>query len=260
MSGSTLAGGKGKDSLVGGEGNDTFVFDFKSGNKLIQNFDSEQDKISLTGGVTVSEVKHSGDNLEIKVGSNKITIEGGAGKKFTFDDGEEKTYTANGLIVSGDSASLTGEFVGNADDLKSFKSVSAILRKNAVSLTGSFDNDELIGSKGNDTLTANGSGSSLWGGRGNDLLYGDVGNDTFIFRAGDGSDKIFNYSDGDVLTILDKRGNGFADYSKSVFDSKAGTLTLSIKGGGKIIFEGVGANDSFKINGITHHISGKKLQ
>lgn len=40
-----------------------------------------------------------------------------------------------------------------------------------------------------------------------------------------------------------------------IYNDKSNTII-----GGKVIFEGVGANDSFKINSITHHISGKKLQ
>ena len=255
---STLNGGKGKDTLVGGEGNDIFVYEAKSGNKRIQNFDSEQDKISLTGGASLSEVKVRKNDLELKVGSNKITIEGGAGKKFTFDDGEEKTFTANGLLVSGNSASLTSSFNGEATDLADYQNISAELIKKAIALTGFGDTNSLIGGKGNDTLTAGSGGSNLWGGKGNDLLYGGVGNDTFIFRAGDGTDNIFNYSEGDMLTILDKRGVKKSDYSKAVFSGD--TLTLSIKGGGKIVLNGVNAGDGITINGTTKYITGKTLK
>ena len=255
---STLNGGKGKDTLVGGDGNDVFIFEAKNGNKLIQKFDSDGDKISITGGASLSEVKTINKNadLELKVGSNKVTIDGGAGKKFTFDDGEEKTFTANGLLVNGDSASLTSSFNGSDEDLVEYGSINAGLIKKGVSLTGGGDTKELIGGKGNDTLTAGSGGSSLWGGKGNDILYGDVGNDTFIFHAGDGTDTIFNYSKDDMLTILDKRGKA-STYSKAVFSGD--TLTLSIKGGGKVIFDGVSAGQSININGKIRTISGKKL-
>ena len=43
-------------------------------------------------------------------------------------------------------------------------------------------------------------------------------------------------------------------------DYSGDKLTLSIKGGGKVIFEGISASDKFNINGIEHHINGKKLQ
>ena len=123
-------------------------------------------------------------------------------------------------------------------------------------------NEELIGGKGNDVLTASDGNTSLWGGKGNDLLEGGDGLDTFIFRAGDGKDTIRGYSfeDGDILQICDKRGNAL-DYNKAVSKSvfSGDTLTLSIKGGGKVIFEGVTANSEFTINNETHQINGKKL-
>ncbi|MBR4904919.1 MAG: calcium-binding protein, partial [Selenomonadaceae bacterium] len=263
--GSTINGGKGNDTLVGGDGNDIFVYDNKSGNKLIQNY-GDGDIISLTGGASISEVKVIGkdkQDLELKVGSNKITIAGGKGSEFTFNDGEEKTFTANGLLVSGKTASLTSSFAGKSEELIDYQNVNAGLLKKGFSLTaGTETNNSLIGSKGNDTLTAGTGGSNLWGGKGNDVLYGGEGYDTFIFHAGDGTDTIFNYSEGDMLTILDKRGKefskGVSPFTKSVFSG--GTLTLSVKGGGKVVFSGVSNGEGIKINGDTHYISGKTLK
>ena len=106
-------------------------------------------------------------------------------------------------------------------------------------------------------MTAGSSGTSLWGGKGNDTLYGEVGEDTFIFRAGDGTDTIFNFEEGDMLRILDKKGEKNSTYSKAVFSD--GALTLSIKGGGKVILSGVNDGDAVRINEETHTISGKKL-
>ena len=256
---STLDGGKGADTLVGGIGDDIFVYNANSGNKIIQDF-GEDDKISLDSGVNLSEVQVKGDDLVLKVGSNKITIAGGKGNPFTFiEDGEEKTYS-NGLLISADknSASLTSSFADKEFDLSNYdyKNVSAGLIKKSFKLIGDGDTKELIGSKGNDTLTAGSSGTSLWGGKGNDVLIGDVGADEFIFRAGDGSDTIQGFDSLDELKIYDKRGKT-STYSKAVFSGN--TLTLSIKGGGKVIFENVSASDSFKINGTPHQISGKKL-
>ena len=259
---STLNGDKGNDTLVGGEGNDIYVYDFKSGNKLIIGY-SDGDTISLTGGAIISEVKTINKNtdLELKIDSNKITISGGAGNSFTFNDGEEKTFTANGLLVSADgkTASLTSSFTGKAEDLTTdYVNVSAVLLKKGTSLTAGNDTDNsLIGGKGNDTLNAGTGGSILWGGKGNDILYGEVGEDTFIFWAGDGTDTIFNYSEGDMLQILDKKGSKNSTYSKAVFSGD--TLTLSIKGGGKIVLSGVSDGDGININGETHNIIGRKL-
>ena len=267
--GSTLNGGKGKDTLVGGNSNDVFVYDNKSGNKLIQNY-GDGDIISLGSGASISEVKATKTNdLELKVGNNKITIADGAGKEFTFIEGdEEKTYN-NGLLVNknGNSASLTSSFDGNEfnmADYENYNSVNAGLLKKGFKLTGDGDTDSLIGGKGNDTLTAGSSGSNLWGGKGNDILIGsEAAQDTFIFRAGEGTDTIYGFNSGgalDELMIYDKRGKE-STYNKAVFsgDTDNGTLILSIKGGGKVLLEGISASESIKINGTAHTISGKKL-
>ncbi|MBR5436919.1 MAG: hypothetical protein IK120_08675, partial [Muribaculaceae bacterium] len=226
------------------------------------------DIISLGSGASISEVKVTGKDkkdLELKVGSNKITIEGGADESFTFiDDGGEKTFTANGLLVNGDSASLTSSFAGNEfnmADYENYNSVNAGLLKKAFNITGDNDANSIIGGKGNDKLFGGSGNDSLWGGKGNDILTGGDGEDKFIFRAGDGIDTILDFNNGDELIIQNKYGKDL-DYKKAV--SKAvfndDTLTLSVKGGGKVILAGIDANDTIKINGKGHTISGKTLK
>ena len=247
--GSTLDGGKGKDTLVGGDGNDVFIYDAKTsvGNKLIQNY-GEGDKISLTNGASISEVKSKGGDLELKVGNNKITIEGGAGSSFTFDDGKEKTFTTSGLIVKETSASLTSAFSGNEFKMADYDytSVNAGLLKKSFKLIGDSDTYSLIG------------------GKGNDVLIGSEGTeDTFKFCAGEGTDTIYGFNSGgtlDELILRDKRDHTDAKF-KGVFsgNSDNGTLILSINGGGKVLVEGISASETIKINGDFHTINGKKL-
>jgi hypothetical protein len=105
----------------------------------------------------------------------------------------------------------------------------------------------LNGGAGNDTL---------WGGKKNDTLTGGDGSDIFIYRAGDGNDVIADYQSGDLLQIIDKKGNA-SPFKKATF--KDDTLTLKIKGGGKVIFDNVGASTEFNINGDSYHISGNSL-
>ena len=60
----------------------------------------------------------------------------------------------------------------------------------------------------------------------------------------------------ELISILDKRGD-IGTFKKATF--KNDTLTLSINGGGKIIFSGVDTSTTFNINGTNHHISGNSL-
>ena len=71
----------------------------------------------------------------------------------------------------------------------------------------------------------------------------------------EGNDKIsdYNFAEGDELQILG------GTFKKSSFSAKSGNLTLTINGGGKIIFEDVALNDQIKINGSTYTVGQKQL-
>jgi len=92
----------------------------------------------------------------------------------------------------------------------------------ADQIWGGYGQDKLYGSWGRDTLYGGGHGDQLFGGghadalfgkSGNDLLDGGTGNDaltgglgvdTFVFRAGDGDDRVLDFADDvDRLRILD---------------------------------------------------------
>jgi Ca2+-binding RTX toxin-like protein len=67
-----------------------------------------------------------------------------------------------------------------------------------LDVTGGSGNDTFFGSSGNDTFS---------GGGGNDTLSGNAGSDTFLFRPGDGHDRVSSFGDtaGDQ-DIIDLRG------------------------------------------------------
>ena len=98
----------------------------------------------------------------------------------------------------------------------------------------------------------------MWGGKGNDTLWGDDGKDTFIYKPGEGTDTIFDYESGDMLKILKADGSAGGSFTNSLFSD--GTLSLTINGGGSVIFKNVTASDKFNINGTTYKINGTKLK
>jgi Ca2+-binding RTX toxin-like protein len=61
-------------------------------------------------------------------------------------------------------------------------------------LSGGAGADRLNGNAGNDTLVGDSGSDALNGGAGDDLLSGGLGRDYFIFRAGDGHDKITDFT------------------------------------------------------------------
>ena len=257
--GSTIAGGKGKDSIYASSGADVFVYDKGDGKDTIYNY-GEGDKISLGSNATIKDAKIKKDSAVFKIGSGSITVDS-LTSGISFND----TIFSNGIFIS-ETAKVLGSFSGTINlGALGVSTADASLAKKKITINGSSNADSLVGGKGRDTLLGNdgedtleggkgndiligGAGKdSLWGGKGNDTLTGGAGDDIFIFRAGDGSDTITDYSSGDMLTILNKKGTGFADYKKTTFSDD--TLTLAINGGGKVVFKNISGATAFNING-----------
>ena len=267
--GSTLDGGKGKDSLVGGDEADIFIFDSKTGkgNKTIYDYSNDDgDQIVLNNGATISEVKTKGKDLVLKVANSKITLKEIGDSSFTFVENEiAKTYSG-GLLISADkeSISLTSaadkaiDLSSAAYDETNYKNVSAELLKKAVSITGNVEDNALIGGKGKDSLIGGDGDDILRGGKGNDTRWGGDGVDAFVFWAGDGNDFImdYNFAEDDMLSILDKNGRKDAAFTSAFNDD---SLTLSVKGGGKITLANISGQTEFNINNTTYTRQGNTL-
>ena len=251
--GSTLNGGRGKDTLIGGSGVDVFVYAKNSGNKVISGCGSE-DIISLDGGANISQITTRNDKIIFKVDSKTIMIENAT--KFTFvENGVARTYD-NGKLISSDGKSITlpsdskGSFELGSRNYKDYDNVSAEFSKTGLKLKGNSAANSLIGGKGSDTLNSGNNNDTLNGGAGNDSLWGGNGADTFIYQIGGGNDTIgdYNFADGDLLTILDKKGKVIPKPIKNgVLNGK--DLTLTINGGGKLVLKGVGKSAMLNVNG-----------
>lgn len=72
-------------------------------------------------------------------------------------------------------------------------------------LEGNIGNDVLYGEAGDDELYGQIGNDTLAGGRGNDHLYGGVGDDTYLFRRGDGDDRLREGGGNDTLEMTDFR-------------------------------------------------------
>lgn len=264
---STLNGGKGDDTLFGGMGADLFVYENKSGKDVIEDYYGE-DLINLDSSVTIKDVKMKKDRAVLKFKGGSLTVKDTT--EFTFAD---NTKFDNGVFVAGDTAKVYASFdesidlynyyVKNADASQGKKTVEINGNNLDNSLVGGRGKDYLWGDEGNDTLIGGRGKDSLWGdegddtligGKGNDMLWGDEGADTFIFQSGSGKDRIedYNFEEGDILTILDKKGEA-GDFKKATFKNE--TLTLSINGGGKVLFGDVYENTSININGKVRTVS-----
>lgn len=265
-----IIGGTGNDTLTGGAGKDTFIGG--KGANVITDYTSE-DKISLDVGVKLSDVSVSGKDATLKlsdggtvklvgVGNKKVTVVESSidskGKKvlksasYIFEDRKFFNDTQAKVTLTGSAGDFSSDnkvSVITAGDTFSGKSIIGNSKANTI--RGNDNGESILGGTGNDYLYGNGGADTLWGGAGNDVLTGGAGFDTFVYKPGEGKDTIMDYESGELLTILDSTFKG-ASFSNSV-------LTLSIDGGGSVIFKKVGTSTDFNINGTTYKISGKKL-
>ena len=212
----TLAGGDGNDRLFGGVDNDSLSGDF--GNDTLQGDDGDD---TLSGGDGV-------DSLLGGVGNDALF--GGAGTDALFGGDGSDTLTGGadadvldggaGFDVADYSASATGVTInlqtgaasgGDAqgDTLTSIEGVIGSGGNDALTagasggtLFGGAGNDTLQGGAGNDALTGGDGGDTLQGGAGNDTLSGGIGSDTAIFT-GPVTDYSFDFAPGNVLIVTD---------------------------------------------------------
>ena len=261
----TISGGKGNDTIQSSGLNVLFKYFAGDGNDLIKGFNSTSTLQIYNDGSDVKPVRQ-GLNLIVPVGDEKITLQGAA---LLFKPNIEIIRTkSTGLTVTNSSKSSVTvdssiEVIDASSRTKAVKITGNALDNTILggtgkdSLNGGAGNDKLYGDSGNDTLKGGAGNDELWGGVGNDKLYGGDGKDIFVYRPGEGTDTIYDWAADDMLKILKPNGTEGGAFTSSSF--KSNKLTLAINGGGKVVFSGVSANDTFNINGKNYSISGKKL-
>ena len=224
----TLEGGTGNDQLTGGEGADTFIWSKGDGNDKILDYANE-DNISISGA-TVSSIGTSGENVILTIGSNKITVVGGADKviNYTDEDGVHgypkapidvnKNKTAVTLLA--DYSADTFDVTTNAGFGTTARTIDGSAVDQDISITGNAKNNSIIGGEGNNTLD---------GGKGNDTLTGGAGSNVFVYANGGGNDVITNYKSGDVIQVSGTVSSaGFNDDAPNdyVFNVGKGKITV----------------------------------
>ena len=292
----TLNGGKSDDTLKGGAGEDVFIY--TAGNDVISDY-AAGDKISLGASIKNATLSGSdvvftiGKNtLTVKNAKDKtLTLINSKGKESTtvvsgdtnliLTDSNKAAVTLESGIKTADASARTKKIkiVGNTSDnsivggsgndtFNGGAGMDTLIGGDGKDiLYGGKDNDELRGNAGNDKLYGEagddilkgGKGNdSLWGGTGNDTLIGGDGKDVFVYKPNEGTDTIFDYASGDMLKILKSNGKDGGTFSKASFSGDE--LTLTISGGGKVIFEDVSSGDKININGKSYTLKGSTLK
>jgi Ca2+-binding RTX toxin-like protein/LysM repeat protein len=193
-----LLGGVGNDQLSGDAGNDRYVWRRGDGHDTITEVAHQgaADQLVLEGVVSgdVSIVREGSDLRVIVAASSPGADDGGSillDETFqaSFGRGVDQLVFADGTVWS--SAMLTSRvFTGTSgDDI----------------LSGTEHGEHLSGGAGNDALFGGAGRDVIEGGTGDDVLTGGLGDDRFVFRRGDGADRITDFVAGagseDVIDV-----------------------------------------------------------
>ena len=273
----TLIGGKANDTLFGGEGMDVFVWNKGDGNDKILDY-AEEDIVSIKGD-TVKSFSASSDDIILTLASkSKITIAGGKDKLITYVDDKGEHIYPKIFTTKGKAIALTDEYLKkdfNVSDYGNYKTINASAVEHSLNIVGNelansifgtadddtidgaagkdilrggAGNDSLIGGAGNDTIYGGEGSDTLWGGKGNDYLYGNDGEDVFIYKPGEGIDRIFGYNPQyDTIKLLSgKVDNAEAagtdvvftiENGKIILDNAAGQYAKIVNSSGKTLKE-----------------------
>lgn len=169
-----------------------------------------------------------GDNIFSLSGSDVVDAGDGGDNIFA--------YFGNGTVVNagaGDDNVFggTGNSVLNGDNGNDI-------------IVGGVGNEVINGGAGNDMLMGNAGNDVLAGGQGNDQLFGGMGSDTFVFKAGDGKDTVFDFqASGHSHDVIELDSHAFADFaalmqSGAVHDA-AGGAQIEYADGSSLTLVGV---------------------
>ena len=218
----TLAGGPGNDYLSSGGGyNNTNVFNYGDGQDTIGGtFANSGDTLEISG-YTQDEVTFS----RLAVGSSDVIV--------SFANTSDQILLENELDNTGvSSVQLTGDgTVYTVDDIRT-----------AVLAAESTDGDDTI-------IGTDGGNETIDGGTGNDLIISGTSNETFLYRQGDGDDRIVlsapdGHGDGTkTLDLLNYNASDLASVSRASANSDDLVLTFKNSGDRITLVSALGENN-----------------
>lgn len=202
-----LAGNGGDDVLVGGSGSDWLLggagHDYLDGGEGADSLVGEDGDDALWGGDGDDRLFGDGDDRPLAAhgadrlfggAGNDVLVGQGGDDRLEGEDGDDALFGGPGrdrLTGGMGNDRLQG---GDDDDFLDGGS-------GADTLVGEAGNDTIVGGAGDDALSGGDGDDLLSGGVGQDLLDGGAGNDTYLFRAGDGFDRLEDAAGGTCLSF-----------------------------------------------------------
>ena len=262
-----LGGGLGADRLVGGDGEDWILYS-GSGAGVTVNLGEGTGKGGSAEGDVIVDVENvqGSDFRDVLIGNNGANrlygrdgnddlrgndgddfleggaggdrLEGGAGVDWVSYRESDTGVTVNISDNTVKGGYAQGDVIVNVENVQGSDHGDLLVGDNdANDLQGLDGDDEIQGSGGDDRLLGQAGADRLHGGEGADRLYGNEGGDTFIFGAGHGDDRIFDFTnDEDQIDLSAFSLSGFDELTiTSISDSVK--IDLTEHGGGTILLQ-----------------------
>ena len=276
---SSLYGAGGKNLLVGQADNDDkfgsteffvqginngaqntitgFEFIDSDGGSNTATFDNLN--LGMSDGNDVTDIQVSGNNVTLAIKGDesghteKVTIEGAAGKEMLVDRGtnsETVAQIASSInTISHDYVDFYSATEKNATvqigDVTSAKvwleapdysdGVEFVGDYTVIDARGSNAEVEMAGNNVANTIYGGAGNASMWGGTGNanDVMYGGTAHNEFYYEVGNGNDTIFSSTTGDIIHLgmsidqIDFDNTNFTTSGLEVTFSDGGKLAIN---------------------------------
>lgn len=246
---------KGDDIILTGGGKVNHIDTFDGNDKVIIAIGGAGTITTGIGDDTVTAVKAYVDYIATEDGNDTLTLGAGGARFVALGAGDDTVSLVAipadfGLTIDGDEGSDTVNLSRFSQGVTVSLNQGGNFQDFGLTGAGFFllhDLENLIGTTKADTFTGNGLANrlegglgtdnlsgldgddQLVGGKGNDLLTGGLGLDTFIFVAGDGSDRITDFTLGeDHLSIAGTTRLADMTFAKLGLDAQVSVGTLHI--------------------------------
>ncbi|EDX71409.1 type I secretion target GGXGXDXXX repeat protein domain protein [Coleofasciculus chthonoplastes PCC 7420] len=195
-----LIGGRGNDRLIGGRGNDRLWGG--SGNDRLWGGSGND---TLNGGTGIDTADYSNLGQAITLESVGVINKGSAGtdqiqfiEKIIGATGQANAI--DGSTGRSKSTSLDIDLSANNLTVNGIPGIgkATFTIENFINVTGTSQNDTIIGNSADNLLVGGSGNDTLIGGSGNDRLVGGDGND--VLTGGSGNDRLVGGDGNDVLT------------------------------------------------------------
>lgn len=230
----SLTGSTGRDTIVGGAGNDTANYADHTGPVVlkldamrndgsvgeldfikvdVENLTGGKGNDTINGGAIANVLDGGAGNDTLMGGGGADTLIGGAGI-------DTVTYADRTASVAADLDGLNDDGSLNEHDRIASTVENLIGGKGDDTITGDASANVLDGGNGNDTMNGNDGADTLSGGTGDDTLDGGAGNDTMLGAAG--ADTFHGGADTDTVSYTDHVTGVTAGIDDIADDGEAG--------------------------------------